>query len=281
MAYSVEEGLLGLNRHVGGSGIDHVHFYLPRSYILGSLACELARFKGKRIYSRRALAYGHKPAAHVLEVACHRRTDILVGNSPAVCDELQSEASKADIRLIRNGVDLVPLPHRDSGSFTILCVANAWPHKHLGDLINAVGMIGHELPDPWRLVLVGRGTEQYNAYDRVYGYGYRRDIPEILSTADVFVMPSCAEGCPNAVLEAMAAGVPVIAADTGGNTDAVEHGVTGVLCTPRKPENLASALLMASRCPEQFKVMADNAKARVNKLFSMETCINRYEQLYA
>ncbi len=96
----------GFGRLYGAiAGCDLVHFYLPRPYLLGSLACWLARSKAVRIMSRRSLTDSYQtPLIRFIEKLLHRRTNILVGNSPAVVDQLRQEAPHADIRLIRNGV---------------------------------------------------------------------------------------------------------------------------------------------------------------------------------
>ena len=102
-----------------------------------------------------------------------------------------------------------------------------------------------------QLLLVGDGelrgdleaqTRSLGLSEIVTFAGHRADIPEILATLDLFVLPSLWEGMLNAVLEAMAAGLPVVATAVGGTAEVVVDGVTGLLVTPRDPDALANAI---------------------------------------
>jgi len=110
--------------------------------------------------------------------------------------------------------------------------------------------------------------------------GKRLDIPILLSGFDIFVLPSIAEGLSNTILEAMAAGLPVVATRVGGNPEMVEDGVTGALIAPRQPHRLAEALTvyMADPC-----LRARHGKAgrqRAMDKFSLERMVNAYRNLY-
>ncbi len=275
-----QDGFWQLYRTVYNWRPDIVHFFLPRPYLLGSIACELA-FHNSRIMSRRSLVGCYQtPWIRRLEKLLHKRTNILVGNSPAVVKELREEAPKSDIRLIRSGVarnNWLPLPPK--GPFTILCVGNAFPYKGHDDLIAAVERIGPGLPEPWQLIFVGRGTEKYGGW-RVSGLGYHDDVYPFLAAADIFVLPSHEEGSSNALLEAMMHGVPVIATDVGGNRDAVIPGQTGMLVPPRDPARLGLAILAMAKDPAMRGELANSARAYVSNKFSIGRCINEYEALY-
>jgi glycosyltransferase involved in cell wall biosynthesis len=154
VAYLDEDGLLGVWRKAQGA--DVVHFFLWRSYVLGSLVC-----RGPRIMSRRSLRFCYQTLLiRLVEKFLHRHTRVLVGNSPAVVEELRQEAPKADIRLIRSGITIEPKPHVPSGTFRMLCVANVWPYKGHPDLLEAMRLVAPKLPEPWQLTLAGRNTDK-------------------------------------------------------------------------------------------------------------------------
>ncbi len=277
VAYT-EDGFWRLYRTIRDGRFDVVHFFLPRPYLLGSIACELAG-QHNRIMSRRSLTGCYQtPLIRFIEKLLHRRTRILVGNSPAVVEQLRREAPKADIRLIRNGVG--PNNYlKISTGFHMICVANAFAYKGYEDLIAAIRQIGPQLPEPWHLWLAGRGTEKYTTW-RVTGLGYRTDIEAMLATSDLFILPSHEEGSSNALLEAMAAGVPVIATQTGGNADAIIQGISGVLVPVRSPVALGAAIVAMAANPDMRAKMAKAAKQDIARRFTWERCVDDYETLY-
>jgi glycosyltransferase involved in cell wall biosynthesis len=310
----LEDGFWKLYRTIRKGRFDVVHFFLPRPYLLGSIACEFARHRN-RIMSRRSLTGCYQTRViRFIERLLHQRTHILVGNSPAVVEQLRAEAPEADIRLIRNGVAAPtpqPSPATDEleeierkawkappsnldeyakpaeqnafqkvdGLFQIICIANAFAYKGLDDLLAAIRLVGPQLPEPWNLWLVGRGTEKYNSW-RVTGLGYRTDVATLLASSDLFILPSHEEGSSNALLEAMAAGVPVIATDVGGNKDAVIPGLTGMLVPIRSPVALGAAIVAMASNPNMRAKMANAAKADIARRFSWERCVDDYETLY-
>ncbi len=276
----LEDGFWKLYRTIRAGRFDTVHFFLPRPYLLGSIACELAG-QHNRIMSRRSLTSCYQtPLIRFIEKLLHRRTRILVGNSPAVIEQLRAEAPKADIRLIRNGVDVnLNLFRKPNGVFQMICVANAFAYKGHEDLLAAIRRIGPGLPEPWNLWLVGRDTEKYSSW-RVDGLGYRTDIAELLACSDLFILPSHEEGSSNALLEAMAAGVPSIATQVGGNADAIIPGITGILVPVRSPAALGAAILAIATNPGMRAKMAKAARQDVARRFTWDRCLDDYEALY-
>jgi len=97
---------------------------------------------------------------------------------------------------------------------------------------------------------------------------------------DVLVLPSIGESLSNAILEAMAAGVPVIAARSGGNAELVRHRVTGLLVPPQQPQALARAVLALLDDSPTRIAMGDAARADARDRFSIRTCVEKYEAVY-
>lgn len=270
----LEDGLWSVRRQTREADI--VHCLLPRPYLVGSV---LAKRKTV-IMSRRSLRSCYQtPLIRRVEERLHKRTKILVGNSPAVVDELREEAPGADIRMIRNGVNFKPLPREKTPCFFIVCVANAFAYKGHADLLAAIRMVGPALPEPWHVILIGSGTEKIKAW-RVNGLGWRTDVRSWLGIASLYVQPSHEEGSSNALLEAMAAGVPVIATEVGGNPDAVNSGETGLLVPIKDPHALAEAIRTMANDYGLRTRLAEKAQITIQERFGFERMLDEYEALY-
>jgi glycosyltransferase involved in cell wall biosynthesis len=116
--------------------------------------------------------------------------------------------------------------------------------------------------------------------DRIVFLGHRKDVQELLAQCDLFVLPSLFEGLPLSVLEAMAAGKPVIASNIGGTNEAVVNGETGLLVPPGDPDALADAIRTLLSDPSLARRMAAAAKERVSSEFSVEQMVARTTAIY-
>jgi glycosyltransferase involved in cell wall biosynthesis len=110
--------------------------------------------------------------------------------------------------------------------------------------------------------------------------GFRTDLPDLLREADISVLPSLSEGLSNSLLEAMSAGVPVIATNVGGNPEIVEDGVSGILVPVRDSAALAEAMVRMFANPELRKAMGAAGRKRIATTFSMERSLESVERLY-
>jgi glycosyltransferase involved in cell wall biosynthesis len=146
------------------------------------------------------------------------------------------------------------------------------------------------LPKPWIVVAVGRdecvgaALKQQAAALRVSGnimwLGERSEVEDLLAASDIFVLPSHQEGFSNALLEAMAANLTVVATAVGGNVDAVIDNETGLLVDAGDPPALAAAMLRLAKDPQLRRRLAGAARARVEQQFTLEACVGHYEKLY-
>jgi glycosyltransferase involved in cell wall biosynthesis len=144
------------------------------------------------------------------------------------------------------------------------------------------------------LLLAGEDVESGGAYrealeraardlgvaDRVRFLGRRDDVPALLAAVDVLVLPSWIEGLPLVVLEAMAAGVPVVATDVGGTPEAVADGETGVLVPPRDVDALAGAIDALLSDPERARRLGAAGRERARERFDAESAARRVVGLY-
>lgn len=110
--------------------------------------------------------------------------------------------------------------------------------------------------------------------------GLRTDVPDILAAADMFVLSSDWEGNPLSVMEAMAAGKPVIATAVGGVPELIEDDETGLLVPPRNVKALETALIELLTCPERRKSMGAAAAKVARDRFDVSGMVRAYEQLY-
>ena len=110
--------------------------------------------------------------------------------------------------------------------------------------------------------------------------GGREDIPEILRTFDVFVLPSLAEGISNTILEAMATALPIVATDVGGNRSLVEDGVNGQVVPSADSDSLGSAIEALVDDSDLRKRRGENSRRYAEEKFSLQAMIERYGRLY-
>lgn len=140
-----------------------------------------------------------------------------------------------------------------------------------------------------QLLIVGEGPARRQLHDlgerlgissRVVFTGMRRDIADVLPLLDVFVMPSLSEGFGIAIVEAMAAGRPVVASAVGGIPEIVHHEETGLLVPPGDPDALAAALRDLVTRPDRARALGACGQQRARELFSIELAVKRHEDLY-
>jgi sugar transferase (PEP-CTERM/EpsH1 system associated) len=110
--------------------------------------------------------------------------------------------------------------------------------------------------------------------------GYREDVPALLAAMDIFVLPSHREGMPLALLEAMAARLPVIATNVGGCREVIVNGKNGFLVPPARPDMLAEAIRCLANKAELRRSFGDEAGRTVEERFSIEMMVRKMEELY-
>lgn len=196
----------------------------------------------------------------------------------------------APVHVIRNGVALDELPRVSAreGPLVLGTVARLSPAKRIGDLLDAVRIASARLP-PFTLRIAGgpeRGFEKHadELCEQAHGLpvewcGELPDARAFLAGLDFFVMISEPSGCPNASLEAMAAGVPVIATEVGGAGEQVVDGVTGLLTPGRNAETLAEAIVRFAKDPMLRESCTQAARERIRAEFSLERMLDGYAGL--
>lgn len=176
-----------------------------------------------------------------------------------------------------------------SGPPLVLCIANYQYQKGPDILLHAWQNVHAFVPSA-RMLLVGTG-ELRDQLERLAGalglseyvqfIGPLEDVRLILARSDIFVLPSRHEGLPNALLEAMAAGLPCVATRVSGSEDLIVDGESGLLVPPEDPYALATALLLLLRDHERARAMGEAGRERVTQAFQHRQLIERLRELYA
>jgi glycosyltransferase involved in cell wall biosynthesis len=283
---------------------DILHAYLPAANVLGPVAARLAGVR-RTIVSKRAMAEykARFPLLRRMEPIGNRLADVILVNSDAVRRDVERTERhwEGKFRKIYNGVtpiepwapdEAMAFRRREgirADALVALCVSNFYPYKGHEELVEAAARIVPAFQNVIFL-MVGRdsGTmEATRARVRARGIegsvrfvGSRTDVPDLLRASDLFVHPSREEGFSNAILEAMAAGLPVVACDVGGNPEAVTDGETGRLVPSRNAAAFASAVVELLADPEKRKAMGEAGRHRATERFSLDRMVGEMESLY-
>lgn len=280
-----------------------VHFFLPEAYLLGGL-CSVLAPRCRRIMSRRSLnAYQRKwPGVRALERCLHARMDAVLANSTAVAHQLVGEGvAPSRLAVLYNGVpdhDADPAAAAalrearaiDPDALVFVMVANLIPYKGHADVIAAFELARDALPASWAMLFVGADSGTRAALEsaavraavapQIHWLGRMDRVGPAYDAADIAIHAAHEEGFSNAVLEAMAAGLPLIATAVGGNTDAVSDGDSGVLVPSRDPAALAAELIALAAAPERRATFGQAGRERVRQRFSLAVCRASYRRLY-
>ena len=211
---------------------------------------------------------------------------------------LLAPADLARVHTVRSGIDTSAFRPRDRADAeepperpTILCTAALSRRKGHDVLLDAFAEIlrdGHAA----RLVIAGDGPERERLTERAEALGVSRHVEftgavrhervaELTRQADVFCLPSFAEGVPTAVQEAMAAELPVVATDVFGIPELVEDGREGLLVRPGRSDLLAAALTRLLEDAELRRRLGRAARVRVEREYERTTCVERLRTVLA
>ena len=239
--------------------------------------------EGHEFLKRLILPYAEKIAAKATsKIICVSGFDYALAKESNI-------APAEKLAVIKNSID--PSPFLETkGSKTreefnipkdtpvLAFVGRLAPQKDLFTLLESCSLLNEE----FRLLLVGDGelkgkvqafVSSKSLGDRVILAGERSDIPEILSGSDIFVLSSKWEGLSRAIMEAMAAELPVVCTDVGGSGELVEHGVNGLLVPAGDPEALAQAIKSLLLDRNARRRMGKNGRKKILKEFTLDRMI--------
>jgi glycosyltransferase involved in cell wall biosynthesis len=206
------------------------------------------------------------------------------------------------LTVVPNGVDTEQIRNVPTGcrkalrqslgldrEFVWLAVGRFEIAKDYPNMLSAFARVRVQRPDAI-LLLVGRGSLQAEteATARSLGLGgevrflgVRDDVPQVMSAADGYVMSSAWEGMPMVLLEAAAAGLPIVTTTVGGNHEVVLHGDTGFLVPPHDQEALAAAMVRLSELPDaQRRAMGQRGYEHIRAHYGLDRMAERWEEIY-
>ncbi len=278
---------------------DLVHAWMFAANSYGYAAARLCGI-GRFVASQRCVDPWKSGVQLALDRYVARRCDCTVVNSPAVRDFYTGHGLPADkIRVIPNGVE----PGRPSDVdrtklladlglpnhvHLVAVIGRLWPQKQIKDAIWAADLL-KVIRDDVHLLVIGDGPlcdrlrrfrDQVRIRDKVHLLGHRNDVPQIVPHLDVLWSTSRYEGQSNAILEAMAAGVPVVATDVPGTRDLVVSGQTGYLVPAGDRAAVAQATQRLFEDPDLARRLGDAGRRRAESDFSIEAMVDQHVALY-
>lgn len=298
--------MLKLCRLLKKNEIDIVQTHEFFSGTMGRLAAMIAKVPVKIWMVHKCDRW--KRSYHILiDRFLSKKTDIIIANSDSV-KKFTSEFENIPINqfiTIYNGVDLSRFNDSISSmdkskeldvknNQPIICVIGRMAvQKGYKYLIKAIPQVIKEFPRLKLLIIGGGGVpsetteEEIKSLVKTLGLknkvkflGWREDIGRILAMCDLFVLPSLWEGFGLSNVEAMAAGIPVVATKVDAIPEVVSDGETGILVPPKHSGALANAIITLLEDPEKMKKMGQAGKKRAFTLFSAKRMVKDYEKLY-
>ncbi len=286
-----------------------VHTHTAKAGFLGRLAAWLAGVPVVVHTYHGHVLHGYFGCAkswflHRMEQALGYLSDCLIAVSDEVKHELVAYgvAPPGKIVVIPLGFELEPFLNCEThqgefrhelgirpGSPLVGIVGRIFPIKNHRLFLTAAGKVAAEAATA-RFVIVGDGVlrsemEQYvrdlGIADRVFFIGWRFDMPRIYADLNVLVVSSNSEGTPVSIIEAMAAGCPVVATGVGGVPDLIIDGKTGHLVPPGDADRLARAILRVLQEPQSASLMAQTSRTLARGRFSVNRLISETEKLYS
>ncbi len=189
---------------------------------------------------------------------------------------------KGEPIVIPNGVDIEHFSkqidkkviEKKEGDIILITASRLVKKNAVGDIISALAL----LPENYKLLIAGTGelessyklkAKNYKLDDRISFLGYisHEQLPAYLQQSDIFIRPSLSEGLGNAFLEAMTAGIPVIATPVGGIPDFLTDGETGIFCEPNNPESIVRAIMRLEDIELRNRIIS-NAQSMVRNTYS-------------
>lgn len=283
--------------------IDIVHSHLFHASMVASVAGRLESENRRTVitqhYTRSALGKRYQKKLDRFAV---RAADRVIAISSAVRSDLIFQGvNENNIEIIPNGIDFSKFDEdakkenhvvdllKDQGKFIVGSVGNLHKRKDHRTLILAMEQVVRYAPSV-HMVIVGEGAERaeleklIRARDletRVSLLGFQNDIPSLISKFDLYVHPSLYEPFGIAILEAMAARIPVIATKVDGVVDIIDDGINGFLVPAQDPQTIARAVRKAVSDPDANLEIALRGRERVERDFGIEKTTLRYQTLYA
>ena len=227
-----------------------------------------------------------------------RTSRTIIANSKATTSQFQGTNTNNKLRVIYNAQERDESDKHNSlncingvepADWLVAVVGTLQKRKAQDDAIRAV-KIAERVITNIKLLLIGDGQKEHKDYlkklcleldiaKRIVFTGYRNDVPQILSRCKLLLMPSWNEPFGRVIIEAMAAGIPVVGTNSGGAKEIIQEGTTGYLVPPKKPEEIAKKIIYLFHHPDLAKQMGNNGKKVVEERFSVQNYTRGVENI--
>jgi glycosyltransferase involved in cell wall biosynthesis len=303
---SYATGAVRLARFLGWRGVSVLHTHLFEPSVVGMMAGALARTP-RRLITRHYSDYHTRinKRGHVLvDRLCTRLAHAVIAVSDHTAKHLIAveKAPRHKVEVIVNGIDFdrvrasgpdararIRSEFAGDGAYLLLIAARLHPEKGYEYLFGALPRINKGVGKPVRLLVAGAGpfeaeyrrqVASLGCGEMVRFLGFRDDVADLMTAADLVLLPSMAEAFGLAAAEALYLGVPVVGTQVGGIPEIVSDSVDGILVPPGDSGALADAIVgLLSDEPRRLK-LAGAGRAKVVGRFGFEDMVRRYERLY-
>ncbi|MBI4753732.1 glycosyltransferase family 4 protein [Candidatus Desantisbacteria bacterium] len=286
---------LKLAQIIDTKGVHLIHLHSSHAHALGLTAAKISKSKPKVVVSRRVDF--HLRRNPITWIKYRLGVDRIIAVSNAIKQVLLADGIRQDrIAIVHDGIDVEKFSGNIDSKYLyqelglnpchpiVGIIAALAPHKDHKTFLRACSHVKHQV----QFLIVGDGklkgklqqiVKRLNMERDVIFTGFRDDIPQILSILNVFVVSSCLEGLNTSILEAQAAGVPVIATRTGGIPEIIHDEINGLLVPPQDTMSLAEGIIRLLE--DKTLAMRLSAKGREDvKKFSKEAMVDATESIY-
>lgn len=288
--------IIKLIKFIKKNNIDIIQTYFQDPTIVSVLAAKLCGVRHV-VACFRDLAFWRKKTDVRMMKIIYKLCTAYIANSDAVKAEYTNlcNLNEKKFNVIYNGVDVrnvMTVPKkRSSGSKDVVVgiLANLNRKVKRVDIFIRAAAYVKERQKGIKFVVVGDGELKAELISLCAELGIReivdfvgrvKDIPQCLSKVDIGVISSDSEGFSNAILEYMAAGLPVIATDVGGNKEIIEDGVNGFLTTPGDYRSIGKTILQLANDKNTYLKVRQTAFERICKNYTIKRLVKRYESYY-
>ncbi|KHE93350.1 MAG: glycosyltransferase family 4 protein [Candidatus Scalindua rubra] len=280
--------------------IDLIHSNQPRSNLFGAIAAKIKNLP--IVWHERCLERGVFDSDNIFSFL----PDRIICNSSAVRNRFTKDKIDAKIKIIINGVDLSEFNPELNGSvirkefnideneLVIGTIGRIDPEKGYECFLESARVILQDVRNVRFLIVGGAFNESSLAFEKSLNEmpvekgidkktiftGFRKDIPQLLASMDVVVLPSGIDACSRVLFEAMAMQKPVVATNAGGTPEIVQDGITGLLVKPRDSSDMAESIMKLLQNKPLSEQYGKAGRKRVEEMFTIERNIKETENVY-
>jgi Glycosyltransferase len=278
--------------------IDLIHSNQPRSNLFGAIAAKIKNVP--IVWHERCIERGRFDSDNIFSFL----PDRIICNSRAVRNRFTKDKIDAKIRTIINGVDLSEFNPELNGSVIreefnideneriVGAIGRIDPEKGYEYFLESARIILQDVRNV-RFLIVG-GASNNHSFEKLLHKmsvekgidkktiftGFRKDIPQLLASMDVVVLPSEIDACSRVLFEAMAMQKPVVATNAGGTPEVVQDGITGLLVKPRDSSDMAKSIMKLLQNKSLSEQYGKAGRKRVEEMFTIERNVKETENVY-